>query len=84
MKVHNVHYTSLHHSTYLEMALKKLLDESAHHSTILRRLFTLTWRGQLTGWPEVKLWVNKKTKKATQQYTCRMSSQDWDVTLGER
>merc|ERR1719270_2366583 len=36
----------------LKMALKKLLDESAHHSTILRRLFTLTWRGELTGRPK--------------------------------
>merc|ERR1719370_2798977 len=29
----------------LKMALKKLLDESAHHSTILRRLFTLSLGG---------------------------------------
>merc|ERR1719270_2226169 len=36
----------------LKMTLKKLLDESAHHSTILRRLFTLTWRGELTGRPK--------------------------------
>merc|ERR1712079_759084 len=36
----------------LKMALKKFLDESAHHSTIPRRLFTLTWRGKLTSRPK--------------------------------
>ena len=32
MRMYNVHWTSLHHSTYLKMALKKFLDESEHLS----------------------------------------------------